>query len=93
MSGSYLYKNQEAKYDYIADVFNTLIVRDIRKKYKIRNTQLMDRIVDFLMDNVSNLSSARNITQYSGKHAGEDTPYDGWQLYAIPMQCIRVLQG
>lgn len=62
MSGSYLYKDQEAKYDYIAEVFDTLIVRDIRRKYKIRNPQLMDRIVDFLMDNISNLSSARNIT-------------------------------
>lgn len=62
MSGSYLYKNQEAKYDYIAEVFDTLIVRDIRRKYKIRNPQLMDRIVDFLMDNISNLSSARSIT-------------------------------
>lgn len=62
MSGSYLYQDQEAKYDYIADVFDTLIVRDIRKKYKIRNMQLMDRIVDYLMDNISNLSSARSIT-------------------------------
>ena len=62
MAGSYFYKDQEAKYDYIADVFDTLIVRDIRKKYKIRNMQLMDRIVDFLMDNISNLSSARSIT-------------------------------
>lgn len=62
MSGSYLYKDQEEKYDYIADVFDTLIVRDIRKKYKIRNMQLMERIVDFLMDNISNLSSARSIT-------------------------------
>lgn len=62
MAGSYLYKDQEAKFDYIADVFDTLIVRDIRKKYKIRNMQLMDRIVDFLMDNISNLSSARSIT-------------------------------
>ncbi len=62
MAGSYLYKEQESKYDYIAEVFNTLIVRDIRKKYKIRNTQLMDRVVDFLMDNISNLSSARSIT-------------------------------
>ncbi len=61
MAGSYLYRAQEAKYDYIADVFDTLIVRDIRKKYKIRNMQLMDRIVDFLMDNISNLTSARNI--------------------------------
>ena len=67
MSGSYLYKDQEAKYDYIADVFDTLIVRDIRKKYKIRNMQLMDRLVDFLMDNISNLTSARNITNtFSG---------------------------
>ncbi len=62
MAGSYLYKDQEAKYDYIADVFNTLIIRDIRQKYKIRNIQLMNQIVDFLMDNVSNLSSARSIT-------------------------------
>lgn len=29
MSGSYLYIDQESKYDYIADGFNTLIVRDI----------------------------------------------------------------
>ena len=62
MAGSYLYRDQEAKYDYISDVFDTLIVRDIRQKYKIRNMQLMNRIVDFMMDNISNLSSARSIT-------------------------------
>ncbi len=62
MAGSYLYKDQESKYDYIAEVFDTLIVRDIRKKYKIRNVQLMDRVVVFLMDNISNLTSATNIT-------------------------------
>lgn len=61
MAGSYVYKSDEAKYDYIEDVFNTLIVRDIRTKYKIRNPALMDRIVDFLMDNIANLSSTRSI--------------------------------
>lgn len=67
MAGSYLYNDQEAKYDYIADVFDTLILRDIRQKYKIRNMQLMDRLVDFLMDNISKLTSARNITNtFSG---------------------------
>ena len=67
MAGSYLYKDQEDKYDYIADVFNTLIVRDIRKKYIIRNMQLMDSLVDFLMDNISNLTSARTISNaFSG---------------------------
>lgn len=62
MAGSYTYKDREAKYDYIAEVYNTLIVRDIRQKYKIRNTALMDRLSDFLMDNISNLTSARAIT-------------------------------
>ena len=61
MAGSYLYNEQEAKYDYISDVFDTLVIRDIKQKYKIRNPILMNRIVDFLMDNVSNLTSARNI--------------------------------
>lgn len=61
MAGSYLYPSPEARYDYIADVFDTLIVRDIQQKYKIRNPLLMNRIVDFLMDNISNLTSARNI--------------------------------
>ena len=61
MSGSYLYHDLELKYDYIKEVFNTLILRDIRQKYKIRNTMLMDRLVDYLMDNVSNLTSVRNI--------------------------------
>lgn len=32
MSGSYLYKEQEDKYDYIENVFDTLILRDIRQK-------------------------------------------------------------
>lgn len=63
MSGSYLYQDDNAKYDYIADIFETLIVRDIRQKYKIKNQQLMDRLVDYLMDNVSNLTSARNIAE------------------------------
>lgn len=66
MAGSYLYQDQEAKFDYIADVFDTLIVRDIRKKYNIRNMQLMDRLVDFLMDNISNLTSARSIKNALG---------------------------
>ena len=62
MAGSYVYKDQTAKYDYIEEVFNTLIIRDIRQKYRIRNLALMDRTVDFLMDNISNLTSARTIT-------------------------------
>jgi len=62
MAGSYVYNDEDLRYDYIKNVFDTLIVRDIRQKYKIRNPILMDRIVDYLMDNISNLTSSRNIS-------------------------------
>ena len=63
MSGSYLYKTPESKYDYISDVFDTLVVRDIQKKYSIRNMPLMEQLCDFLIDNISNLASARSIAK------------------------------
>jgi len=61
MAGSYLYKKQEEKYKYLADIFDTLILRDIRQKYKIRNIVQMDKIAEFMMDNISNLTSSRKI--------------------------------
>ena len=61
MAGSYLYREQEDKYDYIENVFDTLILRDICQKYNIKNPVLLDRISQFLMDNISNLTSARSI--------------------------------
>ncbi len=67
MSGSYLYKEEEQKYKYILDVYNTLIVRDIREKYKIKNTELLDNLTNFMMDNISNITSIRNITNSLNK--------------------------
>lgn len=61
MAGSFLYKTEDAKYDYISDVFTTLIVRDIQGKYKLRNMPLMERLCDFLIDNISNLTSTRSV--------------------------------
>ena len=63
MAESYVYKTQEDQYAYISNVYNTLVIRDIHQKYKIRNTLLFNRINDFLMDNISNLTSSRNISE------------------------------
>lgn len=61
MPGSYLYNSSEDKFKYIRTVFDTLIVRDIKQKYKIRNVQLLYSVCDFLLDNASNITSVRNI--------------------------------
>ena len=51
MSGSYVYKTQEDKYKYIEDVFNTLILRDIKQKYNIRNVDILNNLTNFLNSN------------------------------------------
>ena len=61
-SGSYLYNDVEKKYNYIRDVYKTMIVRDIVQRNKIQNVTLLDSISDFLIDNVSRLTSYRSIT-------------------------------
>lgn len=62
MAGSYVYSEDEQKENYLKDVYNTLILRDIVQKFGIRKTILIERVSDFLMDNISNITSARSIT-------------------------------
>lgn len=62
MAGSYPYRSEEQRYRYLSDVFKTLVIRDIRQRHGVRNVAMLDRIADFMMDNVSNITSPRNIT-------------------------------
>ena len=62
MSGSYPYPLQEQRYQYLSNVFKTLIVRDIVQRHNVRNESALLRIADYMMDNVSSITSARNIT-------------------------------
>ena len=61
MAGSYLYTDNDRRASYINDVFETLVIRDIVQKFKIRNLPLLEKIVDYLMDNVSNVVSANKM--------------------------------
>ena len=63
MAGSYLYRNEVQKYRYInSEVLNALIVRDIVTKYRLKNEPLLHELIDFLMDNIGNVTSVRSIT-------------------------------
>lgn len=61
MSGSYLYESMDDKYNYLNEVFETLIVPDIQQKYKIKNISLLETLNDFLVDNISSEFSARSV--------------------------------
>ncbi|MDO4218864.1 MAG: ATP-binding protein [Synergistaceae bacterium] len=69
MSGSYVYEDETRRYTYLNDVLEALIIRDIVQKYKIRNVALLEKLTDFLMDNVSNIVSVSKMvgTFFSSK--------------------------
>lgn len=62
MAGAYLYPYEEDRYQYINEIYETLIIRDIIRKYHIRNKAMMNQLVDFMLNNISNLTSAKNIS-------------------------------
>lgn len=62
MAGSYLYSNQSNARKYLANIVRTTITKDIVKKFKIENEDLLNMIADYLMDNVGNKTSIRNIS-------------------------------
>ncbi len=61
MAGSYLYKTHNDSYSYINGIYKKTISKDIVKRFKIDNEPLLIMIADFLMDNVGNKTSIRNI--------------------------------
>ncbi len=62
LSGSYVYKTEEDRVEYIKDVYDTIIKRDLVDKYRVNEVSLFDTLAEFLMDNVSNLTSANKIS-------------------------------
>lgn len=61
MAGSYLYKTDKDARKYINGIYRTTITKDIVTKFKIENEDLLVMIGNFLMDNVGNQTSIRNV--------------------------------
>lgn len=61
MAGSYLYKTDKDARKYINGIYRTTITKDIVTKFKIENEDLLVMIGNFLMDNIGNQTSIRNV--------------------------------
>ncbi|WP_022775890.1 ATP-binding protein [Butyrivibrio sp. AE2015] len=62
LSGAYVYSEKEDRASYIKDVYTTIIKRDLVDKYGIKEEALLDSLTDYMMDNISNLTSASKIS-------------------------------
>lgn len=68
LAGSYLYSNKNNKDLYIKEIYNTLIKRDLVDKYNISEISLLDNLAEFLMDNISCLTTINNISKILNKN-------------------------
>lgn len=48
----------------LRDVFNTIALRDVITRHRIRNARLFEDVVMFVMDNIGSLISAKRISDY-----------------------------
>ena len=62
LSGAYPYSRTADREKYIRDVYETILIRDLVEKYKLGNPTMMKCVSHYLMDNISNISSSRNIS-------------------------------
>ena len=62
LPGSYEYRTERDRINYIRDVYDTIINRDLVTKYNLPDTTMLEHLAEYMMDNVSNLTSPNNIS-------------------------------
>lgn len=63
MAGSYVYRTENDRTNYIKEVYETIVTRDLVQKYALPDTLVLQRLSEFLMDNISNLTSPNKVSQ------------------------------
>ena len=56
--------NKDDKLKYLHDLFNSILYNDLISRYPIRDVNLLESIIIFLMDNVGKKFSAKSISDY-----------------------------
>lgn len=62
MPGSYVFVDEKQRVNYLNDVFDTIILKDIVVRNKVQDSTMLFNISDFLMDNISNLTTPNKVS-------------------------------
>ncbi|MDR3291666.1 MAG: ATP-binding protein [Methanobrevibacter sp.] len=77
--------DQNEKIDYLRDLYNSIILKDIVHRNNIREVDLFDKLIKFLMDNLGRTFSAESISKFfknENRIVSRDTIYN----YLIHLQ-------
>ena len=71
--------NKEEIYQYLVDVYNSILLRDVIARNNIRDIELLERVVLYIMDNIGNTFSAKSISDFlknQGRKLSIETIYN-----------------
>ena len=54
----------ESSMQYLKDIYSSIILKDITQRSNIRNTELLERIINYIVMNIGNTFSANSISKY-----------------------------
>ena len=57
LPGSYNYRDEEDRREYVREVFETILTRDLVQKFRLAEPMVLRRLAEYLMDKVANLTS------------------------------------
>lgn len=56
--------DEETAYRVVYDIYSSVILRDTVQRYKIRDLELLERIIKYAFDNVGNTFSGKNVADF-----------------------------
>lgn len=54
----------ESAYKIVYDIYSSAVLRDTIQRFQIRNVELLERVILFVVDNIGNSFSAKNVADY-----------------------------
>ncbi|WP_321518111.1 ATP-binding protein [uncultured Bacteroides sp.] len=56
--------NDDVANEYLKSIYSTIVFRDVVSRYNLRNTAFLEKLIQFLSENIGSLFSAKNISDY-----------------------------
>ncbi len=51
-------------YEYLTSIYNTILLKDVVTRFKIRNVKFLENLIAFLADNIGSIVSSKKISDY-----------------------------